>query len=133
VPNRLFMVSASGVLVVDAVLGAGIHRIASHLHLHPELPAGAAHARALGASAERRAVPYHERFNETREMTELFVECEAALPWAGGWWIGAAPLGEPAPSLRLEAAVVELRVDAGGPLELRWDLAGGPGSVSIRC
>ena len=135
VPHRLLCVTDTGLLVVDAILGTGRHRIASHLHLHPDLPADAIAVAALGAAAGRRSVPYHERFNQTRDMTECFVECEAALPWAGGWLVQAGAHAAPSASLRLERGALSLRIEGPAPVELDWSLAAPPSaaSVSIRC
>jgi uncharacterized heparinase superfamily protein len=136
VPHRLLCVTDDGLLVVDAILGGGRHRIASHLHLHPDLPPDAASIAALGGPAGRRAAPYHERFNQTRELTECFVECEAELPWVGGWLVRLGSVAAPSVSLRIERGAVALRIAGeGAPLELDWNLAGTPSaaSVSIRC
>jgi hypothetical protein len=130
--HRLFMVSDEEVLIVDALLGRGVHRIASPLHLHPDLPSGAARVLPLAGAASLRGAPYHERFNETREMPELLVEEVAALPWAGGWWIGLAGGSDPSFSLRIHGGRIELRAQGGTRFALDWDVAGQPGSVSIR-
>jgi len=130
--HRLFLVSADDLWVLDALLGRGVHHIASSMHLHPDLPSAAACIVPLAGSATRRSAPYHERFNETREMPELVVEEQAALPWAGGWWIGLAGGPEPAFSLRIHGGRIELRAQGRSPFALDWDVAGQPGSVSIR-
>ena len=136
VPHRLLCADPERLLVLDAILGTGSHRIASHLHLHPDLPAGAASVASLAGSAGRRLVPYHERFGETREMTECFVECEAELPWVGGWLLRAGSLDAPSVSLRIERDGVALRIAGpGAGFELDWNLVDPPSaaSVSIRC
>jgi hypothetical protein len=129
-PHRLLAVSEEALLVLDAVLGTGRHRVASHLHLHPDLPEGTAHVEALGAQARAYRAPLHERFNETREMTELRVEAEAELPWAGGWWIELGGGGRPAVELRFERGALQA-VIAGRGLRVRWELGAPPGARSV--
>jgi uncharacterized heparinase superfamily protein len=132
VHHRLLAVAGDGVLVLDAVLGAGRHRMVNRLHLHPELPVDLARVVALGGATGERRAPLHERFGATREMRELAVEAEAELPWAGGWWIGLA--GGEAPAASLAVAGGSLRADLTGsaaPLRVRWDLAAPPGAGSF--
>jgi len=136
-PHRLLCVAGEGLLVVDVVLGAGCHRIATHLHLHPDLPAESVSVTALGAPLGQRAAPYHERFGQTREMTECFVECEAELPWLAGWLIRPGRPPDPEVSLAIARGVAALRIAGPGaaPLAIDWDLGRAPSaaSVSIRC
>ncbi|MEN8160997.1 MAG: alginate lyase family protein, partial [Myxococcota bacterium] len=127
--ERLLALSADRLLVLDAVLGSGRHRVRSALHLHPDAPAGlrldwiprGGHPRTAPA-------PLHEQFNETREMTEVAWEAEAGLPWVGGWGLawGARP-GE-VWDLAYEDGRVRARTDA---LEIGWRVEGPP-NVTIR-
>ncbi len=120
--ERLLAVSRERILVLDAVLGAGRHRVRSALHLHPDFPSSQVHLFPLGiprgAFLARALVPLHERFNHTREMTEVAIEAETALPWVGGFVLG---LDGPEADwhLALEDGAVVARAAAAG-LELRW-------------
>jgi uncharacterized heparinase superfamily protein len=133
-PHRLLLVSAREVLVLDAVLGRGRHRIASRLHLHPDAPAGEATALALGAEAQGGPAPLHAHFGETREMEERAVELEVELPWLGGWWLPLGVAARPSAALSLEGSLARLRLGReAGELEVRWELgASGPGAVDVR-
>jgi uncharacterized heparinase superfamily protein len=121
-PHRLLLVAADLAVVLDAVLGEGRHRVTSRLHLHPDAEAAGARVHTLAGAIERSAVPYHERFGETREMPELAVADELALPWLGGFLVRFD--GEPAaPSASLAWAddAVRLVVREGERgLALRW-------------
>jgi len=113
---------------VDVVRGAGRHRIASRLHLHPDAPDDLQIA-ALGGALRRDPAPLHERFGETRAMTRLVVEVEAALPWAGGFRIGFGAAPTTAPVVSLDGAVARLRTD---DFEVAWRLdARDAGAVAI--
>jgi hypothetical protein len=84
--ERLRALSADRLLVLDAVLGRGRHRVRDALHLHPEAPPGLRLAPIpRGAYASSAQVPLYERFNHTREMTEVALEECAELPWVGGF------------------------------------------------
>ncbi|UCE87711.1 MAG: heparinase II/III-family protein, partial [Deltaproteobacteria bacterium] len=121
VHHRLLAVADAWVLVLDAVLGAGRHRVASHVHLHPRLPSGTARVVPLGAACGRRAVPLYERFGETQEMAELFVEAGPELPWAGGWLIQLAPAGGEPAVLAFDGRTATARYGSReGPLRARW-------------
>ena len=120
-------------MVLDALVGGGRHRVRSSLHLHPD--AGAVLAEPFGARAARARAPLHERWGETREMWEHFVEAEAPLPWLGGWLV--LPPGEARPPVEADLAredawlVARCRV-AALELEIRWDFAGAPRPASVR-
>jgi hypothetical protein len=135
VHHRLLAVGDDAVLVVDAVLGSGRHRIASRLHVHPDAPAGALRVHALRGSLASGPAPLHERFGETREMTELVVGAEADLPWAGGFWLrpGGPDGGGTRGDVTLEGPFVTALVEEGSRvLRLRWDLGRtDPGAVSF--
>lgn len=115
--ERLFAVSPELVLVLDLVLGSGSHRIRSALHLHPDLPSSLGiEVVPRGGDVSRSRVPLHERFNQTREMTEVVLEAEAALPWVGGFALASGALVRDW-QLDLADGVVHARV-AG--CEIRW-------------
>ena len=119
--RRLLALSERAALVLDAVTGSGRHRIDSRLHLHPDRDRGL-EVLALGSAARLGEAPLHERFGETRPMTELRVEVEAPLPWIGGWWIPLRPGGRVESDLRLQGSVLELRCGGDAGLHLRWEL-----------
>jgi len=120
--ERLLAVGDGAALVLDLVRGRGRHHIASRLHLHPERPAGLA-VEALGAAAISHSAALHERFGETREMTELRVEAETALPWVGGWWIGAGA----GPDLALDVRDGSVAVRRNGSALAIWKASATPG------
>jgi uncharacterized heparinase superfamily protein len=122
--DRLLAVAADRIFVLDLVRGAGRHRIRSALHLHPGFPSLEGRIVPLGAPlGDSRSVPLHERFNQTREMTEVAVEADAGLPWAGGFVVGVAgPEGDW--QMAVEGGEIVARASARG-LELRWQ----PGSA----
>jgi hypothetical protein len=130
--ERLLAVSPERILVLDAVLGAGRHRVRSALHLHPDAPSLEGRILPLGGTAASLRVPLHERFHQTREMTEVAVEAEATLPWVGGFVLGlAAAAGDW--QVGLDAGVVAARSEA-ARLELRWSLSppDGESAVTVR-
>jgi uncharacterized heparinase superfamily protein len=117
--ERLVALGKGRLLVLDAVLGAGRHRVRNALHLHPEAPAALRISwLPRGATPHSSPVPLHERFNETREMTELALEVEAPLPWAGGYvisWVGG-----PAEDWELVYEHDRVRAQTVG-LEIEWE------------
>jgi hypothetical protein len=126
--ERLFAVSADRLLVLDAVLGAGRHRVRSALHVHPDLPSSIGlRVTPRGGSVSTLQVPLHERFNQTREMTEWAVEADAALPWVGGFALASGALVADW-RLEFEDGVVRARV-AG--FEIRWQVEGGVRGASV--
>jgi uncharacterized heparinase superfamily protein len=134
-PQRLWLVGDDQLWVLDAVLGAGRHRIASRLHLHPDAAQAACSVRALGGGAREQVAPLHEHFNETREMRQLVVEADATLPWLGGFWLRFGATSDARPSLALDGGIARLRLDAGAhSLAVDWDLgaSGGAAAVAIR-
>ncbi len=126
VHERLLAVGDGAAFVLDAVAGAGRHRIESRLHLHPDRPAWV-RAAALGAPARTERGPLHERFGETREMPVLVVEAEAELPWLGGWWIGGAA---ELPALRVSDGALELH--RGGRRLAVWRPAAPADPLAVR-
>jgi uncharacterized heparinase superfamily protein len=117
--HRLLAVSERGVLVLDAVLGSGRHRVESHLHQHPAQQGSGIGIAALGAAARHEPAPLHEHFGQTRGMQRLVVEQTDSLPWAGGWWIAAGAGETSAGTLSLDGALVRAQlVDPG--LDLTW-------------
>ena len=131
--ERLLALSPERILVLDLVSGGGRHRVRSALHLHPgSLSLDGVAWTPLGGTATRRPAPLHERFNQTREMTEIAIEVETALPWVGGFVAGlAGPEGDW--QVRFEAGVVAAQRAAAG-LELRWTIspAHGESPVTVR-
>jgi len=131
--QRLLAVSNEAVIALDAVTGAGRHRIRSAIHLHPDLPSNWGEIASLTGEVQKTEVPLHERFNSCRPMTELFVEAESELPWLGGWVLIFEPLEAP-PQIELSetSSGVVLRCERGsGAIELSWDLESG--AVEIEC
>jgi hypothetical protein len=115
--ERLLALSPDLLLVIDLVLGAGRHRVRSALHLHPDLPSSVGlEVIPRGGTASTALVPLHERFNQTREMTEWAVEADAELPWLGGFAL--AP-GGVADDWRLDFEAGEVCARVAG-FELRW-------------
>ncbi len=129
--ERLLALSADCLLVLDAVLGRGRHRLRSALHLHPDAPAGLRVGWIpRGEFPHTGPVPLHERFNEVREMTEMAYEVEAELPWVGGFVLawGQRPV-EPS-ELAYHNGQVRARA---GRVEIEWRIEAreGPG-VTVR-
>ena len=128
--RRLLALSETSLLVLDLVTGRGQHRLRSTLHRHPDLAARRAAIFALAARAGRLAAPLHERFNDERESTELYVEAEGPLPWLGGWIVvfgeGA---GAPAVELHVRDGAAIARCPTPGlEFEVRWK----PGAATAR-
>ncbi len=121
--QRLWVVCERAALILDAVTGRGRHGLRSALHFHPDAPADRYRVTALGASVRRTPAPLHERFNSTREMTELYVELEAGLPWLGGWLIELDPKSPPSRvEWVAERGVAAVRLRSGTlHIDLRWD------------
>ncbi len=133
--ERLLAVSRERILVLDAVLGAGRHRLRSALHLHPDFPTSEVHLIPLGVphggSLSRSTAPLHERFNQTREMAEVALEIEAELPVVFGFVLGfSGPEGDW--QVGLENGAVVARAGAADS-ELRWriDPATGESAVTV--
>ncbi len=121
--ERLLAVSSDRLVVLDAVLGVGRHRVRSALHLHPDCPSSLQLSIIPhGGAVTRSQVPLHERFNHTREMAEVALEAEAELPWVGGFALAAGAAGDDWQS-RLEDGVVSARSLA-ADLEIRWRVTG---------
>lgn len=127
-PQRLWVVTADVLWVIDAVTGDGEHRIASRLHLHPDAPADRFDVVALGdAPLRREPAPLHERFGETRAMARLVCEIATDLPWAGGFALRfGARIGAPLPSFAFDGAVARVRA---ADLAITWDVAAAAVSV----
>jgi uncharacterized heparinase superfamily protein len=126
--ERLFAVSADLLLVLDAVLGAGRHRVRSALHLHPDAPSSMRlEVTPRGGSLFSIRVPLHAQFNHSREMTESGVEAEVELPWVGGFALASDALAGDW-QLDFEGGAVLARV-AG--FEVRWRPLGGAREASV--
>ena len=126
--RRLLALGESALLVLDTVQGGGEHVLRSALHLHPDRPAGA-RAYPLGGSAAAIAAPLHERFNETREATEVFQETNAQLPWVGGWLV-LFDAGTQAPDIELRAEEGVSFVRCRHP-SFNWQLRWRPGAAQM--
>jgi uncharacterized heparinase superfamily protein len=128
--ERLLAISHERILVLDAVLGSGRHRVRSALHLHPVQPEVELHPLGDGAVV-RRIVPLHEAFDDAREMTEVAIELETTLPWVGGFVLGLAG-PEAGWQVHLEDGFLVARVAQG--FELRWRIgaAAAESAVTVR-
>jgi len=109
-PHRLVVVAEPGILILDAVLGSGRHRIESHLHEHPDTRGEGVAIVALGAAAEAGAALLHERFGETRALRRHRQAADTQLPWIGGWWIARGAEPEHAAGLELDGDTVRARI-----------------------
>jgi uncharacterized heparinase superfamily protein len=127
--ERLVAVSPDLLLVLDAVLGSGRHRVRSALHLHPDLPTSLElGVTPRGGRVSSLLVPLHERFNQTREMTEWVVEADAALPWLGGFALAS---GAVASDWQLDFEDGAVRARACG-FEIHWQLETAGGEAPVR-
>jgi len=97
---------------VDVVLGGGRHRIASHLHLHPDAEALPVRVEASGGALRREPAPLHEHFGETRTATRLVLEAESALPWIGAFSLRFDGRTAPQLALDFDGTVARLRADS---------------------
>ena len=130
--DRLLAICPARIVVLDLVAGSGRHRLRSALHLHPDFPSHDVSWIPLGGRPLRLSAPLHERFNRTREMTEIALEAETALPWLSGYVLALAGT-ERGWQVGFEEGVIVAR--AGQPsLELRWRPAGpgGESAVTVR-
>jgi hypothetical protein len=118
-PHRLVAVGAPGILVLDAVLGSGRHRIESHLHEHPDAAGSGVAITAIGGEEEIGDALLHERFGETRAMRRHRQAADAQLPWLSGWWIARGALPSHVARLELDAGAVRVRL-AQLRLALTW-------------
>ena len=126
--DRLLAICPARIVVLDLVSGGGRHRLRSALHLHPDFPSLVdVHWTPLGGRGVAAGAPLHERFNQSREMVEIAVEAEAALPWVGGFVLGLSGV-ERGWQVGVEEGVIVARAGEPG-LELRWRPAG-PGRES---
>jgi uncharacterized heparinase superfamily protein len=130
--HRLIAVSETGMLVLDAVLGAGVHRIESHLHEHPHCEGAGVVILSLDGSRNVEPAPLHERFGETRSMSRHSVSARQQLPWIGGWWIAPAARAEDVAAPTLDGERVSVRL-AAPEVVLKWrpDCADGPEAVFL--
>lgn len=120
-PHRLWLLGADALWIVDVVRGRGRHRIASRLHLHPDAAAESLAVASLAGTVRREVAPLHEHFGETRAMTRLVCETEAALPWAGGFVLHFGADAAPLATLAFDGAVVQLRAEAAS-LAVDWNV-----------
>jgi uncharacterized heparinase superfamily protein len=134
--QRLLTLSEAGLVVLDAVLGEGCHRVASRLHLVPKLPDGCLWAAPLRGEARSEAAPWHPRWGETLETTRLSTDEEAQLPWAGGWRLRLDGTPAGAAEIAWERHGGGVRVHFRGPaegLEIAWTCdPTGPGELQLR-
>lgn len=89
--HRLIAAGEPGGVILDWVMGSGMHHVASRLHRHPD--GAQVCIVALGDAAHVERAPLQERFGEERPMDRLQVEAQAPLPWAGGWLFGELARG----------------------------------------
>jgi uncharacterized heparinase superfamily protein len=119
--HRLLAVREDAVLVLDAVLGGGAHRLASRIHVHPDAPADGWAAHPLVGALVRATGPVHERFGETREAPILTVEARAELPWLGGFWLRFGRVEPPQIALAWDADVASVSLsERRTRLLVRW-------------
>jgi uncharacterized heparinase superfamily protein len=121
--HRLIALSEPALLVLDAVVGEGRHRIASRLHLAPDLPAGCVSVAALRGEVRRKPAPWHPRWGKTLEATRLSTDERTVLPWVGGWLLRLD--GAPARPVetsweRCEGGVRVRLQEPGLGLEIEW-------------
>ncbi len=129
--HRLLAVSEPAAIAVDWISGRGTHQIRSALHLHPDEAFGAIEIAPITGKPRQLAVDLHERFNESRQMTELFVEAAARLPWFGGWAV-VFNAGDLDINARFEAGHVQVSCNtAAGRTILRWNLEAGQVEFSL--
>ncbi|MFP8881256.1 MAG: alginate lyase family protein [Myxococcota bacterium] len=122
--HRLLAVSESSAIVLDWIGGGGTHNIRTALHLHPDAVDNEIEIAPMTGTAGTATVELHERFNESRQMTEIFVETTAELPWLGGWAVDFQP-GESGLDLdaQYEANHVQVSCKTGaGRTTVSWDL-----------
>ena len=139
--HRLFVLTESALLVLDALEGAGRHGVESRLHLHPDAGTGAGAGAgmprvvALGEGRELQAVagqaPLHERFGESRPMATLAVALELTLPEPGpralGWaMLPDGPAGAAARLSRRGDSLEAFVETAEGRLSVAWRPFAGP-------
>jgi uncharacterized heparinase superfamily protein len=128
--ERLFAVSPGLLVVLDAVLGGGRHRIRSAVHLHPDLPSSLElELVPRGGRVSRARVPLHERFNQAREMTEVVVEADAELPWVGGFALAQGAVVRDWQLLALEGGVVCARIRG---CEILWSPSASDAGTTVR-
>ena len=111
VHHRLVAVGEGGILVLDAVLGAGRHQIESHMNEHPNGEATGVRIIALGGgSAEIRTSDLHEHFGHSRSMRQHRIMSTAELPWIGGWWIAPGAASRAVSEFGINADRVSVRL-----------------------
>jgi uncharacterized heparinase superfamily protein len=132
--HRLLAVSQEAVLALDWIDGGGEHAVRSALHLHPDADMDAFQVVPISGTCQQDEALLHERFNENRQMTELYVETRSTLPWVGGWLLvfdSEAPI-----DVQLEANAGHTRITcatgAEGGFSLRWSIANGEVRLSDR-
>jgi uncharacterized heparinase superfamily protein len=132
IPHRVIALSECAVVVLDAVLGSGRHRIASRLHLATELPAGCAPPAPLRGALLRAGAPGYPRWGETVERLRLATDEEAELPWVGGWLLPLEGGAAAEPRLAWERHPEGLRVHFQGLCEIDWTLSERGGELHLR-
>jgi len=87
--ERLLLLTATRLVVLDRVRGGGRHRIRNAVHLHPDAPTSVRiDWIPTGEPPVTGPAPLYERFNETREMTEIHRAVDVELSWWGGYSLG---------------------------------------------
>jgi len=125
VHHRLLAVSESAAIAVDWISGRGRHQIRNALHLHPDGAHDSIEILPISGTAAEIAVELHEKFNESRRMTELFTDAAADLPWLGGW-IVAFESGDLEIEAHYDAGDVQLSCNTGADrTAVRWNLEAG--------
>jgi len=121
--ERLLAVSATAVWVIDRIAGTGEHEMRSAIHMHPDFPTDDVTVVALTGRAEKTPVELHERFNESRPMTEISVEVRSALPWVGGWLLLFESTGVAEAEIVEEAGLVRATCRRGSTrMQLVWNV-----------
>lgn len=129
--HRLLAVGEPGVLILDAVLGSGRHRIESHMHEHPQSERTGIGIVAIDGDAVAQDAPLHEHFGESRPMRQHRHEAVVELPWFGGWWIGPGA-AVAVPALERDGTACRVHV-AHAQVGLKWrpDCTDGEEAVSL--
>jgi len=132
VHHRLLVVRDEAVLILDAVLGDGVHRLASFLHVHPDAPADSWRVHPLTGTIARGTGPFHGRFGETREAPILTIEQHAELPWLGGFWLRFGSTAPSSTKVSLDGDIVSAEILEGdAQLRIRWTLVSAAVEIDV--
>ena len=122
--HRLLAVTDPAILIVDAVLGKGIHTISSRLNLHPDWGAGEGDDRVilpLVSPTTRFRGPLYERWGLERQLEVFESTVDADLPWFGGWLVVPGNRLTRPFTIERDAGGFELAADLGGvTIRLNW-------------